>query len=59
MNIDDYLQPLIDELQELWQLDVPTWDLSKRPNDQLFNLRTTIIWTIHDYLRYGLLSGCA
>ncbi len=37
-NIDVYLQPLLDELQELWQLGVPAWDLSKHPNDQLFNL---------------------
>ncbi len=58
-NIVVYLQPLIDELQELWQLGVPAWDLSKQPNDQLFNLWAMVIWTIHDYLRYGLLSGCA
>jgi hypothetical protein len=58
-NIDVYLQPLIDELQELWQLGVPTWDLSKQPNDQFFNLRAMFIWTIHDYPGYGLLSGCA
>ncbi len=36
-----------------------TWDLSKQPNDQLFNLRAMVIWTIHDYPWYGLLSGCA
>jgi hypothetical protein len=58
-NIDVYLQPLIDELQELWQPGVPAWDLSKQPNDQLFNLWAMVIWTIHDYPGYGLLSGCA
>jgi hypothetical protein len=58
-NNDVYLQPLIDELQELWQPGVPAWDLSKQPNDQLFNLRAMVIWTIHDYPRYGLLTGCA
>jgi hypothetical protein len=58
-NIDVYLQPLIDELEELWQLGVPAWDLSKQPNDQLFNLWAMVIWTIHDYPGYGLLSGCA
>jgi hypothetical protein len=58
-NIDVYLQPFIDELQELWQLGVPTWDLSKQPNDQLFNLRAMVIWTIHDYPGYGLFLGCA
>ncbi len=58
-NIDVYLQPFIDELQESWQPDVPAWDLSKQPNDQLFNLRAMVIWTIHDYPGYGLLSGCA
>jgi len=58
-NIDVYLQPFIVELHELWQHGVPTWDLSKQLNDQLFNLRAMVIWTIHNYLRYGLLSGCA
>jgi hypothetical protein len=58
-NIDVYLQPLIDELQELWQPGVLAWDLSKQPNDQLFNLRAMVIWTINDYPRNGLFSGCA
>jgi DNA-directed RNA polymerase subunit RPC12/RpoP len=58
-NIDVYLQPLIDELQELWQPNVLAWDISKQPNDQLFNLRAMVIWTIHDYQGHGLLSGCA
>jgi hypothetical protein len=58
-NIDVYLQPFIDELQELWQPGVPAWDLSKQPNDQLFNLCAMVIWTIHDYPGYGLLSRCA
>jgi hypothetical protein len=58
-NIDVYLQPFIDELQELWQPSVLAWDFSKQPNDQLFNLWAMVIWTIHDYPGYGLLSGCA
>ncbi len=57
-NINVYLQPLINELQELWQPGVPAWDLLKQPNDQLFNLRA-MVRTIHDYPGYGLLSGCA
>jgi len=46
-NIDVYLQPLIDEFQELWQPSVLTWDLSKQPNDQLFNPRA---WSYRPFM---------
>jgi hypothetical protein len=51
MNI--FLRPLMEELKELWQ-GVDAYD------DHLkcrFNLRTTYLWSIHDYLACGKFVG--
>ncbi|XP_027187904.2 uncharacterized protein [Cicer arietinum] len=53
-KIDVYLQPLIDELQQLWNDGVVTYDASKRQN---FQLRAALMWTINDFPAYGMLSG--
>ncbi|XP_049410700.1 uncharacterized protein LOC125873917 [Solanum stenotomum] len=53
-KIDVYLQPLIDELKLLWSEGVETWDISRKQN---FNMRATLMWTINDFLAYGMLSG--
>jgi hypothetical protein len=54
MNIDVYLQPLIDELLELWKKGVLTWDDKKKKN---FTLRAILLWTINDFPAYAMLSG--
>lgn len=53
-NIDVYLQPLIDELKELWSNGVLTWDAGKKEN---FRMRAALLWTINDYPAYGMLSA--
>ena len=52
--IDTYLQPLIDELKELWELGVETFDVSTRQN---FMMHAALMWTINDFPAYGILSG--
>ncbi|XP_070012997.1 uncharacterized protein [Nicotiana sylvestris] len=52
--IDVYLQPLIDELKQLWYDGVETYDISTKQN---FNLRANLMWTINDFPAYGMLSG--
>ncbi|KAK3205707.1 hypothetical protein Dsin_019753 [Dipteronia sinensis] len=52
--IDVYLQPLIDELKELWNDGVDTYDVS---TGQGFRLNACILWTINDVSPYGNLSG--
>ncbi|XP_012701433.1 uncharacterized protein LOC101786371 [Setaria italica] len=54
MNIDVYLQPLIDELKELWVKGVETWDAKVKKN---FTLRALLLWTINDFPAYAMLSG--
>ncbi|XP_042962433.1 uncharacterized protein LOC122296696 [Carya illinoinensis] len=53
-DIDVYLQPLIDELLELWEHGVPTFDASTK---EMFMLHAALLWTINDFPAYGNLSG--
>ncbi|XP_062080241.1 uncharacterized protein LOC133784996 [Humulus lupulus] len=53
-DIDVYLQPLIDELKELWENGVRTFDIIDK---EYFTMRAAILWTIHDFPAYGTISG--
>ena len=53
-DIDIYLQPLIDELNDLWEVGVETYDASTKQN---FCMRAAILWTINDFPAYANLSG--
>ena len=46
IKIDIYLQPLIDELNKLWQVGVTTFDSSRNQN---FNMCAAVLWTINDF----------
>ena len=53
-DIDVYLQPLIEELKELWELGVETYDSSK---NETFQMRAALLWTINDFPAYAMLFG--
>ena len=53
-NIDVYLQPLIEELKELWEIGVKTYDASR---NAYFQMRAALLWTINDFPAYANLSG--
>ncbi|WMV19289.1 hypothetical protein MTR67_012674 [Solanum verrucosum] len=53
-DIDVYLRPLIDELKELWNDGVETFDAS---TGKCFKMHAAILWTINDFPAYGNLSG--
>ena len=53
-EINVYLQPLIDDLKELWENGVQTYDSMSRSN---FKLHASILWTINDFSVYRNLSG--
>ncbi|XP_010681270.2 uncharacterized protein LOC104896251 [Beta vulgaris subsp. vulgaris] len=55
-DIDVYLQPLIDELKELWEDGVETYDAFKK---QTFQLHAALLGTINDFPAYSMLSGWA
>lgn len=54
-NIDVYLEPLVAELKELWDINgVETYDASTKSN---FQMRASLLWTISDFPAYANLSG--
>ncbi|MCO5562822.1 hypothetical protein L7F22_046745 [Adiantum nelumboides] len=55
-NMDVYLQPLVDELKELWS-GIKVVDKSKRLDRQIVDIRGILMWTMHDYPGYGECSG--
>ena len=57
-NIDVFIQPLVDELQQLWsRTGVATRDARAHMGMPVFNLRAVLMWTLHDFPAYGLISG--
>ncbi|KAL0325330.1 UNVERIFIED_CONTAM: hypothetical protein Sradi_5102300 [Sesamum radiatum] len=52
--IDVYLQPLIDELLQLWHVGVRTHD---HATNQAFMMRAALMWTVNDLPAYGMASG--
>jgi hypothetical protein len=53
-NIDVCLRPLIDKLTQLWSSGALTYDISRKQN---FVMRAALMWTINDFLAYGMVSG--
>ena len=53
-DIDVYLQSLIEELKELWDAGVETYDVSTK---SIFQMHAALMWTINDFPIYGDLSG--
>lgn len=53
-SLDVFLQPLIEELKELWSTGVDPYDVSLSQN---FNLKAVLLWTISDFPAYSMLSG--
>ena len=58
LNFDVFLQPLVDELQTLWSRGgVLTRDARAYMGMSHFNTRAVLMWTLHDFPAYGLISG--
>ncbi|XP_023773127.1 uncharacterized protein LOC111921775 [Lactuca sativa] len=53
-KIDVFLQPVVAELEQLWEDGVVTYDISVKQN---FHLRAALKWTISDFPAYAILSG--
>jgi hypothetical protein len=53
VNLNVMLEPLIEELKELWE-GVEAYDSFMK---QKFKLRAAYLWSIHDYLAYGIFAG--
>ncbi|XP_019245219.1 PREDICTED: uncharacterized protein LOC109225081 [Nicotiana attenuata] len=53
-DIDVYLRPLIEELKELWEIGIDTFDVE---TNQTFRMRDALIWTVSDFPALAMLSG--
>ncbi|XP_050238000.1 uncharacterized protein LOC126687481 [Mercurialis annua] len=53
-TMDIFLQPLIAELNQLWESGIRTFDIHKRQN---FQMKAALMWTINDFPAYSMLSG--
>ena len=53
-DIDVYLQPLVEELKELWDVGVKTFDVSSKKS---FQMHASLLWIINDFLAYGDISS--
>lgn len=49
-----YLQPLIEELKDLWSHGIETNNTHRGQN---FSLHTALMWIINNFLTHGNLSG--
>ncbi|KAA0026184.1 transposase [Cucumis melo var. makuwa] len=54
-DIGTYLAPLIEDLKILWENGVECYDAYR---EEVFNLRSVLLWTINDFPANGNLSGC-
>ena len=52
--IDVYLQHLVEELRELWDVRVEAYDASSK---NVFQLRAALMWNVHDFPAYIDVSG--
>ncbi|XP_042472164.1 uncharacterized protein LOC122054799 [Zingiber officinale] len=55
-DIDVYLEPLVEDLKELWGIGVETYDAFSK---LVFNMKAILMWTINDFPAYENLAGCA
>lgn len=53
-DIDVYLRPLIDELKEMWEVGVETFDAH---TGETFRLHAAVMWTINDFPALAMMSG--
>lgn len=53
-SIDVFMQPLIAELNELWDVGIETYDAL---TNQTFTLHASVMWTISDFPGLAMLSG--
>ena len=54
IDIDIYMRPLVDELNDLWTNGALTYDAS---TNETFRMHAALLWTIHDWTAFGDLSG--
>ena len=55
-TMDVYLKPLVRDLLQLWH-GIPALNMAKEMGSRSFVMRGILMWTVHDFPAYGLISG--
>ena len=51
-----FLEPLLEEVLDLWNVGIEIYNASTYGGLQYFNLRAILIWTMHEFPAYGIIS---
>jgi hypothetical protein len=57
MNFNVYITLILEELQELWK-GMEGIDVLKPIVSRQFIMKAILMWTMHDFPRYGVVYGC-
>ena len=57
-HFDVFIEPLIEELLNLWTYGVYCLDVAQYKQSSHFILKAMVIWTVGDFPAYGMLAGC-
>lgn len=57
-DFDTLIEPLVEELEELWYDGVMMEDAARFRDERYFLMKAMLIFCIHDFPAYGLVSGC-
>ena len=57
IHFNVFLEPLLEELLDLWDVEIETPDITAYGGSQYFNLRAILIWTMHDFPAYRIVFG--
>ena len=56
-HLDIFLEPLLEELLDLWNVGIEIYNAFAYGGSQYFNLRAILIWTMHEFPTYYIVSG--
>ena len=56
-DFDVFMELLIEELLDLWNKGVEIVDANAYRDSSSFRLRAMVLWIMHDFPTYGIVSG--
>ena len=57
-DFDTLVEPLVEELEQLWYDGVVLQDASRFRGEEFFVMKAMLVFCIHDFPAYGMVAGC-
>ena len=57
-DFDTFIEPLVEELEELWYDGIMMQDAARFRREHMFLMKVMPIFCIHDFPAYGMVAGC-